>query len=79
MQSIVTTLGFVKNAKNYIEYDVGKVEKYSKKYKVHANMIEHQKHSNSFNSLNKKIEIVILSIKNKTALTGVTENCTVNK
>ena len=37
-------------------------------------MIEHQKHSNSFNSLNKKIEILILSIKNKTALTAVTVN-----
>jgi hypothetical protein len=42
-------------------------------------MIEHQKHSNLFNSLNKKIEILILSIKNKTALTAVTVNHIISK
>ena len=41
-------------------------------------MIEHQKHSNLFNSSNRKIEILILSIRNKTALTAVTVNRIIN-
>ena len=42
-------------------------------------MIEHQKQSNLVNSLNKKIEIIILSLKNKTALTAVTVSRTISK